>query len=117
MRVSSTLAVAIFALLSGCAANRPMPMNAPLDLTPAQLAQLQEEAAHGRGDAAYQISLYYGFVRFDETKCRYWLEKAATLRWKPAMISLANELLESSNPKDRSRGRRLQAEAQKLPEV
>jgi TPR repeat protein len=112
-----SLAVAAVALLCGCAANQPMPMNAPLDLTPVQLLQLEKQAADGRGDAAYRISLYYGGVEFDEAKSHYWLEKAAALRWKPAMISLANELLDSSNPTDRSHGRRLKAEAEKLPEV
>jgi TPR repeat protein len=89
--------------------------NAPLDLSPGQLAQLEKQAAAGRGDSAYQISLYYDFIEFDYAKARRWLEKAAALHWKPAMISLANALLESSNPKDRSRARHLLAEAGELP--
>jgi TPR repeat protein len=92
-------------------------MNAALDLSPTHLAGLEKEAAAGRGDAAYRISLYYDCVEFDYPKGRHWLEKAAALHWKPAMISLANALLESSNSKDRSRARHLLAEAAKLPDV
>jgi hypothetical protein len=65
VHVHLSLAFVAIALISGCAANEPMPTNAPLDLSPTQLAQLEKEASAGRGDSAYQISLYYNFVEFN----------------------------------------------------
>lgn len=117
MSVNVLLIATVTALLVSCAAERPVPMNATLDQSPTQLAQLENEASAGRGDSAYQLCLYYDFVLFDYTKAHYWLERAASLRWKPAMISLANELLESSSEMNRRRGRRMMAEAHRLPEV
>ena len=91
--------------------------NASLDRSPAQLTQLEKEAAAGRGDSAYQLALYYDFVALDEASGRRWLERAAALQWRPAIQSLGDALLESASASDRRRGRALLREAQTLPKV
>jgi TPR repeat protein len=80
-------------------------MNLPLDRSETELVSLQRAANAGQGKAAYALCQYYGFVKFDEEKERYWLERAAQLNYAPAMISLGNILIESSSPIDRRRGR------------
>ena len=97
-------------LVSGCAnkpSDQPTPFTQRLDLTPQQLSSLQTAANAGRGPAAYQLALYYGYVVFDENKWRFWLERAAKLEYLPAMESLGNILVESSRREDRIRGQRL----------
>ncbi|MGI8957772.1 MAG: hypothetical protein ACR2II_12785 [Chthoniobacterales bacterium] len=80
-------------------------MNRPLDRSETELVTLQRAADAGQGKAAYALCQYYGFVRFDEEKERYWLERAARLNYTPAVISLGNILIESSSANDRRRGR------------
>lgn len=106
----SCFLVSYVTLVSGCVNQQSVqstPLTQPLELTPQQLNSLQTAANARNGAAAYQIALYYGYVVFDENKCRIWLERAAKLKYLPAMESLGNMLVESSRREDRIRGQRL----------
>jgi hypothetical protein len=102
-------------MLTACAEDVGKPMNAGLDKTPVQLERLRREAAAGDCDSAMQLSGYYGYFLFDYAQERAWLEKAAAMHCKNAIISLGDLLEDSDSPKERRRGRALLKEASKLP--
>ena len=99
--------IAALVSFSGCVADRPHAMNEPLDRTPTQLKKLEHDAGAGSGEAAMTLAIYYGFHEFDYAAERRWLERGAALGYPPALESLGNMLIDSSNPKDQRRGRRL----------
>ena len=115
LRIAAAFALVSLSALGGCVTDRPLAGNGSLDRSPAELATLEKEAAAGNGEAAYIIAQYYGFVALDDVLERRWLERAAALHWRPAVASLGNALVESTNPKDRRRGRALLTEARILP--
>jgi len=85
----------------------PLPLNRNFELTKQQRDTLQVAAKHGDGVAAYRLFQYYAFVEFDRSQYMIWLERAANLGYRPAIISLGNLLCESSEPRERERGRKL----------
>jgi hypothetical protein len=103
-------------IVTGCAgqATKPIAGNDSLYRTESQRHSLELKAQSGDGGAAYQLSLFYGLVQYDEKRRNFWLEKAVQLKYPPAMISLANDLDESVTTADRRRARRLRAEAHAL---
>ena len=85
-------------------------MNKTGDFSKRELEDLEAAAQRGDGQAANRLSGYYEFLRRDEKKARYWLEQAAALHYKPAILSLGNLLVESSSSAERQRGRKLLSE-------
>ena len=85
----------------------PAPLNRNFELTKPQRDTLGIAANRGDGLAAYRLFQYYAFVEFDEAQSMVWLERAAKLRYRPAIIGLGNLLCESSDPRERKRGRKL----------
>jgi hypothetical protein len=107
MHIAYPLVIAALVLLSGCVADRPHAMNESLDRTLMQLEKLERDARAGSGEAAMTLAIYYGFHEFDDAAERRWLERGAALRYFPAVESLGNILIESSNLQDQRKGRRL----------
>lgn len=85
----------------------PVPLNRNFELTKQQRDTLQVAANRGNGLAAYRLFQYYAFVDFNQSQSVAWLERAANLGYRPAIISLGNLLCESSDPRERERGRKL----------
>ena len=97
-------------LCSGCsniAQPPPIPLNRNFDLTDNELSSLEIAANQGDGLAAYRLFQYYAFFEFNEVQYTRWLTRAAKLGYRPAIESLGNILCESSDPKERRRGREL----------
>jgi len=88
----------------------PIALNRNFELTKPQRDTLGIAASRGDGLAAYRLFQYYSFVEFDEAQSMVWLERAAKLRYRPAIISLGNLLCESSNPRERKRGQKILSE-------
>ncbi len=101
-------AVLLLFAFCGCAnTERTVAVNDATPYTSSHVQKLKREADAGNGMAANQLSGYYGYIKQDPVAQRRWLERAAALRYPPAVKSLGDMLLESSNVKDRQRGRRL----------
>src|SRR5262245_34689334 len=102
--------VSLCILCCGCSStpqSPAIPLNRNLELTKNQRDILEIAASRGDGAAAYRLFQYYAFVEFNEAQYTIWLERAAKLDYRPAIISLGNLLCESSNPAERERGRKL----------
>jgi TPR repeat protein len=81
------------------AADAPVPImgNQDMDLSPAQLVELESKTEHGDGQAAFRISLYYSLVKNDHKKELYWLNKASNLGLSDAKYSLAYYIVSEKN--------------------
>jgi TPR repeat protein len=105
---------ALGTFVSGCANVRepqPTALNQGLVRTSKEREALQKAADAGDGAAAYQLFQYYAFVEFDKQQYTYWLERAVSLNYRPAIVGLGNLLCESSDPQERRRGQKLLRQA------